>query len=60
LEYFETGVQTIWHIFPELQIVRVSVSPKEIKVCTREDECSAQPVLPDLAMKVNDIFTVAQ
>jgi Uma2 family endonuclease len=58
LEYFEAGVQTIWHIFPELQIVRVSVSPKEIKVCTGEDECSAQPAIPDLAMKVNDIFNL--
>ncbi len=56
LEYFEAGVQTIWHIFPELQIVRVSVSPKEIKVCTGKDECSARPVLPDLAMNVNSIF----
>ena len=58
LEYFKAGVQTVWHIFPELQIVRVSVSPKEIKICTAEDECSARPVLPDLTMKVNNIFAL--
>jgi len=56
LEYFEAGVRTIWHIFSEFQIVRVSVSPKEIKVCIVEDECLGQPVLPDLAMSVHSIF----
>ena len=58
LDYFEVGVQTIWYIYPGLQFVRVAVSPKEIKVCTGEDECSARPAIPDLVMKVNDIFNL--
>jgi Uma2 family endonuclease len=55
-DYFTSGVQVVWEIFPKYQLVRVYASLKELKICTDEDVCSAAPVVPDFTLKVKDIF----
>jgi Uma2 family endonuclease len=58
LEYLKAGVQVIWHIYPELQLVRVRTSLREEAIAVEEDLISAAPAVPDLKMKVSDVFRV--
>lgn len=56
LEYFKAGVQVVWHVFPEQQMVYIFTSPKHITVCEGDDICSASPALPDFEIAAKDIF----
>ena len=56
IEYFKAGVEVVWHIFPEQQMVYIFTSPKLITVCEGDDICSAAPALPDFQMAAKDIF----
>ncbi len=56
LEYFQAGVQVVWHIFPEQKLVYIFTSPKLITVCEGEDICSAAPALPDFKIAAGAIF----
>ena len=56
IEYFNAGVEVVWHIFPNQKMVYVFTSVKHITVCTGDDICSADPALPDYKISVNDIF----
>jgi Uma2 family endonuclease len=56
IEYFKAGVQVVWHIFPEQQMVYIFTSPKNIVVCEGVDICSANPALPDFQIAAQDIF----
>ena len=58
LEYVMAGVQVIWHIYPELQLVRVRTSLREEMIAVEDDMISAAPVVRDLQMKVSDVFRV--
>ena len=53
--YWEAGVEVIWHIFPELKMVHVYKN-KEMKMLVGEQICSASPVLPPFEISVNTIF----
>jgi Uma2 family endonuclease len=55
-EYFSVGVQTVWLISPAQKKVRVFTSPKEVKICTDNDLCSAAPALPDFTITPNQLF----
>ena len=58
LEYFEAGVQVIWQVYPELEMVKVLTSPKLVKVCFEKDVCSAKPAVPGLEITVKELFGV--
>lgn len=55
-EYFEEGVQVVWHIIPYRQIVKVYTSARHVSILTDDEICSAKPVLPDFDISVNQIF----
>ena len=55
-EYFDEGVQVVWHIMPYRKIVKVYTSPFHVTVCIENNICSAKPALPDFEMTVNQIF----
>ena len=55
-EYFGAGVKCVWLIFPVGQKVWVFTSPKDVKICTGDDVCSAAPAVPDFQLSVNQIF----
>jgi Uma2 family endonuclease len=56
-EYFGAGVKCVWLIFPVGQKVWVFTSPKDVKICTGDDVCSAAPAVPDFQLSVNQIFS---
>jgi len=60
VEYFKCGVRVVWHVYPENQVVYVYTSRKSVKICTEDDICSAQPILPDFELSVNDLFAGPQ
>ena len=55
-EYFKAGVKIIWNIVPEHKLVYVYSSRKTVKICSDDDICSAEPVLLDFKISVNEIF----
>ena len=55
-EYFKAGVQVIWNINPEQEVVYVYTSRRHVTICLEEDICSAAPVLPDFTISVNTLF----
>ena len=55
-EYFDEGVQVVWHVMPYRKIVKVYTSPRHVSICTDNDICSAKPALPDFEMTVAQIF----
>jgi len=56
-EYFSAGVKCVWLIFPGSRKVWVFSSPKDVRICTGDDSCSAAPALPDFQLSVNQIFS---
>lgn len=54
-DYWNAGVEVIWHILPLLQEVHV-YHGRNMVVCKGEDLCSAAPVIPAFEISVNDIF----
>lgn len=55
-EYIKAGVQVVWHIYPENQVVYVYTSRKSVTLCLEDDICQAAPVLPDFTISVNVLF----
>ncbi|PWK27937.1 Uma2 family endonuclease [Arcicella aurantiaca] len=55
-EYFKAGVKVIWHIFPELKMIYVYTSRRDVKICIENDICSASPVLTDFETVVSELF----
>lgn len=56
IEYFNAGVQVIWHVFPALRMVRVFTSVKSNTTYFETDRFSAAPAVPDLQMTVDELF----
>ncbi|WP_461076474.1 Uma2 family endonuclease [Spirosoma flavus] len=56
IEYFKAGVQVVWHIYPENAEVHVYTSRKTVQICSDDDICSAQPVLDDFTISVNQLL----
>jgi len=56
-EYFSAGVKCVWLIFPDSRKVWVFSSPKDVKICTGDDVCSASPAITDFQLSVNQIFS---
>jgi Uma2 family endonuclease len=55
-EYFSVGVKAVWLISPKQKKVRVCTSPKEVKICTDDDVCSAAPAITDFQITPNQLF----
>lgn len=56
-EYFRAGVQVVWHIYPELRMVRVLLSPRRLTSLFESDVIDAAPAIPDLQMTIDALFT---
>lgn len=55
-EYFDAGVQVVWHIFPNLKRVYVYTSTTEVKICMGKTICSGSPAIEDFNIAAQDIF----
>ncbi len=56
IEYFEAGVQVVWHIFPASKQVYVYTSPDDVTICRGKTVCSGAPALPDFQISAADLF----
>ena len=56
LEYMNAGVQVLWQIYPDLRIVYVRISASSVQLYFKDDWCTAAPALPDMKIKVDDLF----
>ena len=55
-EYFNAGVQVVWHVFPALRMVRVFTSVKSSITHFDTDTFDASSAVPNLTMTVNELF----
>lgn len=54
-DYRQAGVSIVWHIFPKLRQVHV-YKGKHMTICTDDDPCSAEPVIPGFFPTANAVF----
>ena len=57
-EYFASGAQVVWHVYPREQTVRVFTSPTESYLLTADDEIEAADLLPGFRCKVSEFFKI--
>jgi Uma2 family endonuclease len=55
-EYYKAGVKVVWLIFPESKSVHVYTSRRDVKICLENDICSANPVLPEFKIGVDELL----
>jgi Uma2 family endonuclease len=56
--YRAAAVKVVWHIFPQTKEIHIYCgdSLKTVYIKSGDEICSAEPVLPDFKMSVNDVF----
>lgn len=57
-EYFASGAQIVWHVFPETKQVTVYTPPAESKTLEAEQELTGGEVVPGFACRVAELFEV--
>jgi len=56
-EYFESGAQEVWLLFPETQRVARYTAPFEA-ITLHADDALTTPLAPDFRMRVAELFAV--
>jgi Uma2 family endonuclease len=59
-EYFAGGVRQVWHVYSHVEQVFIFDSPTAVRVLTRADELTAEPVVPGFRMPMADLFPLAE
>ena len=59
-EYFTGGVRQVWHVYSHIEQVFVFDSPTAVRVLTRADELTAEPVVPGFRMPMAELFPLAE
>jgi Uma2 family endonuclease len=55
-EYFLAGVQSVWQVWPNVEQVHVYTSPTAVRILTRADELTGDPVVPGFRVPIADLF----
>jgi Uma2 family endonuclease len=55
-EYFHAAVERVWVIFPSQEQVYVYDSPTSVRILTRTDELSGDPILPNFRLPLVELF----
>jgi Uma2 family endonuclease len=55
-EYFHAGVKHVWVVFPSQEQVYVYDSPSSVRILTRTDELSGDPILPHFRLPLVELF----
>ncbi len=55
-EYFASGAEQVWHLFPETQTLAVYTSPTVLASYTREQEIEGGSLLPGFRCRVEALF----
>lgn len=56
LEYFESGAQEVWLLFPERKQVYRYTAPLEVEVLRENDILTGDALLPDFKVRVGELF----
>jgi Uma2 family endonuclease len=59
-EYFHAGVERVWVVFPSQEQVYVYDSPTSVRILTRTDELSGDPILPRFRLPLVELFEDAE
>jgi Uma2 family endonuclease len=59
-EYFNGGVRQVWHVYSHIEQVFIFDSPTAVRVLTRADELTAEPVVPGFRMPMAELFPLAE
>lgn len=57
-EYFDSGAQRVWHLYPDTQTVGVFTAPEESYKLTADDTLDAGDMLPEFRCRVGDLFVL--
>ncbi len=57
-EYFASGVQMVWLLFPEKRIAKVFTAPFEMTTFTENDELTGGTLLPEFRVRVGELFDI--
>jgi Uma2 family endonuclease len=55
-EYFESGAQEVWLLFPERKQVHRYRAELVVEVLNEDDTLNGAPLLPDFTVRVGDLF----
>lgn len=55
-EYFRAGIALVWLVLPAQERVCVYTSPTAVRILSRADELTGDPVLPDFRPPLADLF----
>lgn len=55
-EYFEAGVRAVWVVYPRHQQVYLYDTPTSVRVLTRADTLTGEPVLPGFQLALAELF----
>jgi Uma2 family endonuclease len=59
-EYFRASVERVWVVFPSQEQVYVYDSPTSVRILTRTDELSGDPILPNFRLPLVELFGDAE
>jgi Uma2 family endonuclease len=55
-EYFASGAQEVWLLFPERKQVHRYTANLEVQVLNENDILQGEPILPGFEVRVGDLF----
>ena len=55
-DYFQGGVRVVWVILPRIEQIYVYTSPTNIRVLTRTDELTAEPLFTGFRLPLAELF----
>ncbi len=57
-EYFNAGVQVVWHIFPASKQVYVFTAADKVTICRGKTVCSGKPAIANFEIAAEDLFVL--
>ncbi len=55
-EYFQAGVRMVWLVVPDEEVVYRYISRTEVRILSRGEELTGDPVLPGFRLALADVF----
>jgi Uma2 family endonuclease len=56
VEYFAGGVKQVWLVFSNVEQVYCYTSPTAVRILTRSDELTAEPLIPGFRLPLAELF----
>jgi len=59
-DYFQGGVRVVWVVYPNVEQVHFFSSPTSVRILTRADELTADPLFPGLRITLAELFPLTE